>query len=872
MKQKTTKTVWPILLLVVILFVLSVLAPGEWHSVAVRPIGKSKLDTRADALSGQADATSSIEGARRGRAILQLPEGVDLLSPLEVRTLVSEQTEDAETVGEPNAATATLERFAVPRRVVEIGPAVTKQFQPGAVVGRNTRPRIEVGRDVEPQFATNVTRLAHQEVTPRSNNSAWKVDRRSLEFASDVVTHWPYPTELAGRLEALSARDDCIAWCRQVLGHLQHLASIESLKSSEIGPLLANLRDLAAEGMARANRSDDFDLRSDLGRTAHALQRRLVIWKLVHAIASGRNSTISMTVTDSDHRRQVLESLESKLERTEYGRQWREYLLLDEAKHRLCGVGAADTAECRRMAKRILLRMEYAVVTPDQYGFLEQPEICEYAAELRRVATEPVDYLLLMDALEHWEAEGKSEHALHVATAQQMLRWADSESIADLGYMLNAHYRNANIRIAISKDLLNRFLPAPTSQEEEVEDVVLGTPVFGQSETVTRLRFELLPSSRSWRFALEALGEVNSRTYSSRGPATFYAEAEAKFRAEKHVAVQPHRIVYQPACSVAENSTSLTGIETRLDPLPIVGEVSRAIARRGYRRRIPAARSEVEDKIAWRAGTALDAQVAERLDKARQTLIRHFHHPMQTLALNPVALEMRTTENEAIARVRLAGYHQLAAHSPRPTSPEGSWLSLQIHESALNNCIEQFGWQGRRAKLSDLYREVGDLFQLSDVKIPEDLPDSVTVRFAKEDPLRVSFHDGRVTLTLALAELSEGRNRWRNFTVRVHYRPATERPDGDLVRDSYVELIGRLGFRDQVALRGIFSRVFSRAEPIDFISKRLRDDPRLRGLSLTQFAIGDGWIGLAVGPPHSSSLAKALEHDGFEANLGSEHR
>lgn len=769
--------------------------------------------------------------------------------------MVAEETQDPEPATEPDTAVAALDRFAAPRRLVEIGPPVTRRFAPEAVVGRTGPPAVEVEPNVERQLPVSVVRLAHRDLPPRSEDSAGEAIRRSTQSTPDLVTHWPYPAELAKRVESLSNREDCEAWCARVLKHLQHLASIEALDSNEIGPLLEDLGRLAAEGLDRANGSDDLDLRSDLGRTAHAIKRRLVVWERLRAIVSGQTSTVSMTVSDSDHCRQVIESLELELERVHHGGAWREYLLLDEAKRQFCGIGIRDTIECRKLAKRILLRMEYTVLTPGQYGFLEQPVICDYAAELRRLAVEPIDYLVLMDALERYENEGRSEHALHVAAAQQTLRWADSASIAELGLMLNAHYRNANLRIAISEDLLNRFIPTTAARVQEVDDVILGTSVFGQSETMTQLRLKLLPSSRSWRFALEALGEVNAQTYSSRGPATFYAEAESEFRAEKRVVVHPHRIAEHPAYAVAENSTSLTGIQTRLDPLPIVGEVTKRIARRRYYTKLPAARSESERKIAWRAGTALDNEVAQQLAETRQRFADNFRHPMQTLAVNPVALEMRTTKNEAIARVRLAAHDQLAAHSPRPTSPEGSWLSVQIHESALNNCIEQLGWQGRRVKLKDLYREVGDLFNLSDAKIPEELPNDVTVRFAQQDPLRVSFHDGRMTLRLALAELSEGRKRWRRFIVRVHYRAATEHPDADFVRDSYVELIGRLAFRDQVALRGIFSRVFPRAEPIDVISKRLRDDPRLQGLTLTQLAIGDGWIGIAVGPKHSASLS-----------------
>jgi len=850
MKRKTTKAVWPILLLVIILFVLSVLAPGEWRSVAINPNGKTKSNDSASTYPRQ--------------VIGQLPDGVELLSPSKVRTLVAGRTEASEPVAEPNTVAVALNRFATPRREVDIGPPVTRRFVPKAATMRTAPPAIEVEPRVEMRPPVSVVRLAHRDLPPCSEDSARKIIRRELGASPDVPTHWAYPHELAERVEALAARDDCTIWCDAVLGHLQHLASIESPNSNEVGPLLDDLRGLAAKALERANSSDDLDLRSDLGRTAHAIKRRLAIWDELYAIVSGQKSTISMTVTDSNHCREVIESLESELERLQDGRAWREYLLLDEAKDRLCGTGMPDTAECRDMAKRILLRMEYAALTPSQYSFLEQPVIREYAAELRRLAAEPVDYLLLIDALERYENEGKSEHAVHVAAAQQMLRWSESASIAELGYTLNAHYRNANLRISMSDDLINRFLPASISKEQEVEEVILGNPVYGQSETSMRLGLKLLPSTGSWRFALEASGEVDSRTYSRRGPATFYSAGGSEFQAEKWVVVHPHRIAERPTRAVAGSSTSLTGIETRLDPLPIVGEVTKAIARRRYYNKLPAARAESECKIARKASAELDKQVARQLEETRQMLEGHFRKPMQTLALNPIAFEMRTTESEAVARVRLAAYHQLAANSPRPTSPKGSWLSVQIHESALNNCIEQFGWQGQRVKLEDLYRQAGDLFKLPDAKTPEDLPEDVTVRFAKQDPLRVSFHDGRATLTLALAELSQGRKRWKNFIVRVHYRPVTEGTDGDLVRDSYVQLIGRLRFGDQVALRGIFSRVFSPAEPINLISRQLRDDPRLAGLALTQFAIGDGWIGIAVGPrpskDHSLGHVRNVPH------------
>jgi hypothetical protein len=219
-----------------------------------------------------------------------------------------------------------------------------------------------------------------------------------------------------------------------------------------------------------------------------------------------------------------------------------------------------------------------------------------------------------------------------------------------------------------------------------------------------------------------------------------------------------------------------------------------------------------------------------------------------------------------VARYRLAGQHQLAAHTPRPVTPAGSVFHLQAHESAVNNLFDQLDWEGRRANVRELHQEIAALFRLPAKELPEDLPDDVFIKFAGETPLRVAFQQGRVTLQLALAELSQGSSRWKDFTVRVHYRHAADLPDADLVRDQYVELLGkRLHLRDQIALRGIFSRVFSQSKPIQLVSRGLRTDPRLAGLQIDQLVIGDGWLSVSLG---ETVTADKPRHDA-SSRLGS---
>ncbi|HTN74708.1 MAG TPA: hypothetical protein VL096_05655, partial [Pirellulaceae bacterium] len=121
--------------------------------------------------------------------------------------------------------------------------------------------------------------------------------------------------------------------------------------------------------------------------------------------------------------------------------------------------------------------------------------------------------------------------------------------------------------------------------------------------------------------------------------------------------------------------------------------------------------------------------------------------------------------------------------------------------------------------------------------------------FADRDAVRVYCDAGRLMLVIKIAELAQGRDhKWKNFTVQAYYVPNVETLDARLVRDGTIELIGeRLGFRDQIALRGIFTKVLSKNRSFDLVPEKIARDPRLKSYQITQFTITDGWIGLAVG-------------------------
>ena len=80
----------------------------------------------------------------------------------------------------------------------------------------------------------------------------------------------------------------------------------------------------------------------------------------------------------------------------------------------------------------------------------------------------------------------------------------------------------------------------------------------------------------------------------------------------------------------------------------------------------------------------------------------------------------------------------------------------------------------------------------------------------------------------------------------------------DFARDGSVQLIGaRINAAAQIALRGVFSKVFSQKEPMHATPESFVNNPKFEGLVVTQFVIDDGWIGAAIGPQRTVAAQAA---------------
>jgi hypothetical protein len=464
----------------------------------------------------------------------------------------------------------------------------------------------------------------------------------------------------------------------------------------------------------------------------------------------------------------------------------------------------------------------------------------------------------LLRRLDRYESTGLCADARPVAEICRILDGATGEDEQTLNQRLQTHYRNANLRIAVTGSLLNELVPEREPEKMRVRDTVLGRPVYGHSTNRSEVALRLIPDPDRLRMALEVEGQISSQTTTNAGPATFHSNSNSAYRAWREMELGTFGIRVWPTKVAVNNDMWLRAWETSLDGVPLVGALAHGMARNQHERQMPEADREVESKVASRVKRQFDEESLARLEKLSDVLDRRVFQPLERMSLEPVTVSAETTEERIVTRLRLATDDQLGSSTPRPEAPVDSLLSLQAHQSALNNVLEQLELDGDTFTLAQLRKHLADKLNRPEMAEKTGDEDDIEIAFAEHDAVNVQLVDGQVVLTLSVKSLGASSRRWFDFQVRVFFQPEVEGRTARLARDGVIQLIGSMNMRSQIALRGIFSKTFHKDRPLVITPEAFETDPRYAQTAITQLAIDDGWVGFALGPLRpESQVARA---------------
>ncbi len=286
-----------------------------------------------------------------------------------------------------------------------------------------------------------------------------------------------------------------------------------------------------------------------------------------------------------------------------------------------------------------------------------------------RNTAEAVESNRLLEHLENYERSGLPSDARLLARDCQFLSVSSGVAQRELGDCFETHYRNANLRVAVTAELLNRMMPKREPEYAPVQDTIQGATVRGQSVTANEISVRMVPDPGLVRMELDVNGEVAAVTRSTSGPATFFTESESTYIARKSMVVDLRGIRMGPTVVSVDNTSRMRGVRTDFDRVPLFDRIARNVAVSQYDERRPAADAEVREKIAAKAKERVDHEATEQLASAAKRLHDELLGPMDSLLLDPTVISAKTTERRFEMRIRLAGPDQLGGHTAASAGP-----------------------------------------------------------------------------------------------------------------------------------------------------------------------------------------------------------
>ena len=851
MLRKHRISTWLLLCLLGCLFLLSVAAPRAWRDVA-------REETAAELLE-------RVETGRASNVVESVPKAPKLE--------LSSKVADDWTVAEVSAKMASqpivpADDSAEPESVPLSLDLVlnSKPLPLLALIPDSSKPKLELPLDLPSELpalgqSQNKASAAGKQPEQQTQTPVTKAAAKPMEkpVEEKLRPDWPMPLALFAELDKLAANGTTRQWAVETRRLLEALCPALALPSVEakdkVSSGLAMLRALNDKADREVEQIDDDILAEQLRRTSYSLRRRLDLWQLVAGIDTP-NTAGDKSYLDADRLALVLSKVDSLVGNSEQGAAWRDFLLIDalrslaDENETAVEEGWTSRAQRRMLAGEVLARVARSKLSESQQQFLTRDPFMELGSELRQITDSAFDRRELVRRLEDYEAQNLPGEGRWLADESLRLAVSEDTQKKVLGQQLARHYCNPNVRIALTEDLLNRLMPRQTAELSHVSDTVLGTPVRGRSLTETDVAIRLIPDPHRLLLALEISGDVASLTNSSSGPATFRTESTSRYVARKPMEITTTGIVLWPAeVTEVRNSTRLRSLQTDYDRIPLIGSIVQGMARSSHDSKRGEVKREIKRKVATRAKQRIDSEADARMNNTSQRLKDRVLQPLENLSIVPEMISAETNEQRLVMQLRLASDQQLAAHTQRPWAPLDSLLSMQIHQTAVNNVLGGLNLDGDTLTLKELRDRIAAKFNVPVLLNEENKHDDVEITFASRDSVRIDCREGRIAVTLSIARLEKSPRVWKHFQVRAYYRVEIEGLSATLVRDSSIRLVGRrISTGSQLAIRSIFGRVFSKNASRQLVPERIRNNPNMADQIVTQFDIEDGWVAVAMGP------------------------
>ena len=698
------------------------------------------------------------------------------------------------------------------------------------------------------------------------------------EEAAPVGLRGIFPAEVPeGLTDSLAGLpENWQAWAEGVSGELEQLYAAELDQSGQekvIESLHGKLK-VINKSLADARYAGIHDT---LAGFRNKLVRRLELAKAILATLQTDPVTARSARLQGTHGQlvQAIGEVEGFLKKTPNGDGWAKYLKVAD----LARAAKSDATEAVPVLQTAQTKLAGSGLDKRGQAFIGAPpfrHLAHATNEFLTVAaapTEPVNVAelrtqlaALVTNLEAYEADASVTAAGAARAAFATLRKSSPDGAAAIGRVVQENYFNYNLRVLASESFLNRLMSENRQEQGGVVDYVLGANVSGSQSTSTTVSVDLLPSNQGARFAIAANGQVSSSTAGATSQATIYTSGYHSFFARKEVGFDGGRFQTFPATITVNASNTTTGASTEYGGLPIIGRIAErkamsiAESNRGY------SEAHARGRVSEQVIPKFDAEVDKQFAKSNSEL-KKVDDSLRSLGLFPDARTTRSTDTTLSIWSRLMATSELAANNLDASVAPTVGLTVQVHESLLNNSIDRMELAGKTMTEDEIKALLEERFSKmlnrpfkfpthtgpaateepkegEEEVAPDDRPKAMV--FAEADPIRVLADNGKLSIVIRAGFKREGKEDipTQIVTIPLNFKVTNEGVQITRGSVSVAALEKGGNVAEQVALAGVVRKTVESALPPRTIDRKLvfkRDNRNVNAYVMTIKFI-DGWI------------------------------
>lgn len=483
--------------------------------------------------------------------------------------------------------------------------------------------------------------------------------------------------------------------------------------------------------------------------------------------------------------RDALRPLAALLARSASGKDWKDYLEWKSLEAQAAGGSAADPAVLRRL-EDLLNATETGLDMPDFVRVRKAVTRYAEAADAAKGGGAKRSGQRLESLAAGLRAAAASGSLESLATAGPALeRLAEAGQAADVIRGVRAAVGQPNMMLEVHERLFAQVVDRPVDEVNRVNESILGARVRGTGHTTGNVHVDFVPSANSGAFDLVLAARNVSSTRGTQGPVTVHSQGCTDMSARRRIFVDGRGISAAAVQATADTATQITGMNVSV---PIGHRLICRFAQRKVAESKPRAEAVAEAKARDRIRREFTAQTDPAIAQFRTEFERRVRRPLESRGMYPESIRVHSTDETLVTTARKASAVQLAAASDPPPATAGNVLTARIHESAVNNALEQqFGGriftQDDAAKLAAEFK----------AKMPESLGSETdqqpwAITFAKYRPITVTAADGRLTFKVRGDKFVSGERDFPGMDVWASYTIGRGPKGFKLVRDGDVQI------------------------------------------------------------------------------------